>query len=205
LKARLKLEGRRQPHFHPRRGRRKAFEARESSGSVGARTDGRLQKSVRGIFPASSTSPARVAETALGSTDRRLRVTVGLPRFGRQGCWVNERWSETPARGSPARQRCRVSSRWKASWADEPDRPNPAVGYRVLAWQGCDPAQAGARSAGSVRWSSRACAAARQRTSEATSSGSAPSAEGRRELAAAGRSQALRRAAPGRCGPKLPR
>lgn len=97
VEARLKLEGRRQPHFHPRRGRREAFEARESSGSEGARTVGRLQKSVRGIFPASLTAPARAAETALGSTDRRLLVTVEHVRFGPQGCRVNERRSEPPA------------------------------------------------------------------------------------------------------------
>lgn len=94
LKARLKLGGRRQPDFHPSRGRRKACEARESSGSAGARADGRLQKLVRCIFPASSTAPARVVETALGSTDRSLLVTVELSRFGRQGCRVTERWSE---------------------------------------------------------------------------------------------------------------
>jgi hypothetical protein len=71
--------------------------ARESIGSVGARAVGRLQKSVRGIFPASSLLPARVAEAALGSTDRPLLVTVEQERFGQQGCRVNERWPEPRA------------------------------------------------------------------------------------------------------------
>jgi hypothetical protein len=93
-RARLKLEGRRQPTFYPGRGRRKACEARESSGSEGARAVGRLQKSVRVIFSALSPEPARVEEAALGSTDRPLLVTVEPERFGRQGCWVNERLPE---------------------------------------------------------------------------------------------------------------
>jgi hypothetical protein len=67
------------------------FDARESSGSVGARAVGRLQKSVRGIFPASLAELARATWTALGSTDRPLLMTVELERFGQQGCWVNER------------------------------------------------------------------------------------------------------------------
>jgi hypothetical protein len=67
------------------------FDARESSGFVGARAVGRLQKSVRGIFPALLAKLARVTLTALGSTDRPLLVTVELERFGQQGCWVNER------------------------------------------------------------------------------------------------------------------
>jgi hypothetical protein len=68
--------------------------ARESSGSVGARAVGRLQKSVRGIFSASPAEPARATSTASGSTDRPLLVTVEPERFGRQGCWVNEREPE---------------------------------------------------------------------------------------------------------------
>jgi hypothetical protein len=48
--ARLKLEARRLTSLHPHRGRREAFERRESSGCSGALPGGRLQRSVRGIF-----------------------------------------------------------------------------------------------------------------------------------------------------------
>lgn len=65
--------------------------AKESSGISSARAVGRLQKSVRGIFPASSAKLARVTLTASGSTDRPLLMTVEPERFGQQGCWVNER------------------------------------------------------------------------------------------------------------------
>lgn len=98
LRARLKLEGRRQPNLLPlQKDVARRFEAGESSGSVGARAVGRLQKSVRGIFPALSAVLARVTLTASGSTDRPLLMTVELERFGQQGCWVNERKPEQQA------------------------------------------------------------------------------------------------------------
>jgi hypothetical protein len=92
-RARLKLGGRRQTTSHLRWRCCKASRttAWESSGSLGARAEGRLQKSVRGIFPALSAAPARVARTGWGSTERPLLVTGEPERAGRQGCGVSER------------------------------------------------------------------------------------------------------------------
>lgn len=44
-----------------------------------------MQKSERGIFPALSWLPARVAETALGSTDRPFLVTEEWSAPGGKG------------------------------------------------------------------------------------------------------------------------
>jgi len=49
-----------------------AFEMRESSGRSGARAVGRLQRSVRGIFPSLPSSPVRATRAASDSTVRPL-------------------------------------------------------------------------------------------------------------------------------------
>jgi hypothetical protein len=180
--------------------------ARESSGSVGARAVGRLQKSVRGIFSASPAEPARATSTASGSTDRPLLVTVEPERFGRQGCWVNERKPEQRALTSPVRQQCRASIRWKASWADEPNCPKQAVGYRVLAVQEPDSAQAGACSAGCGIQGDPApalrCDKGRQRSRRSVSLSQPKGAEGRQPPVRANARAVLHRIARGRssCG-----
>lgn len=113
-----------------------------------------MQKSERGIFPALSRLPARVAETALGSTDRPFLVTEELERSGRQGCWVNERWLK----------RTREVARPGSNVGHQSDGRHPGptslavltrrLGHRVLAWQERSPAQAGRCSARCGRWSS---------------------------------------------------
>lgn len=100
---------------------------KESSGRSGARSVGRLQRSVRSIFPRLPPPPARGVEAASGSTDRRLFRDGELARFGRQGCWVNTYEPNSERVESPVRQRCRTSSRRKASWVDGLHHPNTVV------------------------------------------------------------------------------
>lgn len=208
-RARPKLGGRRQTTSHLRWRCREASRktARESSGSLGARAEGRLQKSVRGIFPALSAAPARVTRTGLGSTERPLLVTGEPERAGREGCGASERLPNSDR----ARARLGSDVEHRADGRRPGPTSRPALTRRagIGSWRGGsgrDPAQAWARSAGPRETGDpEAGAVPRQRVSEVTTSGAALPAEGRGGSASRWRGREPRHAAPDRSGPKLPR
>jgi hypothetical protein len=170
---------------------------------VGARAVGWLQKSVRGIFPAWSPMPARVAEIASGSTDRPLLVTVEPERFGRQGCWVNERWlkreREVARPGSNVRH---------LSDGRRPGPTSPTALTRrwgIGSWQSRSMVRRKPERALPVRdegdpLPALRCDMGRQRSRRPVLLSQPKGAEGWQPPAGA---IALRRAAPGRSGPKL--
>lgn len=88
--------------------------------SSGARVVRRLQKPVRGAFPALSRWTVRSIKRAQGRAVRPLllRQKQGHVRTARQGCWerAREREEQVARANSRLRSQGRASSRWKASW-----------------------------------------------------------------------------------------
>ena len=88
---------------------------KESSGSSGARSEGRLHSSVRGIFPSRRFRlqgrrwPRRIAR--IGCSTRH-----GASPFRAKRVLCGRAEAEQRPRESPVRQRCRTSNRRKALW-----------------------------------------------------------------------------------------